>query len=137
MYAAFDMMARGPSTASSRRGGAAVPTIVFHGDADKTVHPANAGAIVADALDCCVKHATTKPVSEARSGGTGGRRHTATRYADAKGRTRVEQWIVHDAGHAWSGGFPDGSYTDPAGPDATREMLRFFRSHRLEPRCAA
>ena len=138
MYAALDVMARGPSAlTSSRRGGAAVPTIVFHGDSDTTVHPANAGAIVADALDCCVDHATTKPVSETRAGGIGARVHTATLFPDAKGRTRVEQWIVHDAGHAWSGGSPDGSHTDPAGPDATGEMLRFFGSHRLEPRCAA
>jgi poly(hydroxyalkanoate) depolymerase family esterase len=135
MYAALDVMARGPSAPPLRRGGAAVPTIVFHGDADRTVHPANAGAIVADALDCCADHATTKPVSAARAPSRGVRKHTTTRFADAKGRSRVEQWVVHDAGHAWSGGSADGAYTDPAGPDATAEMLRFFRSHRLEPRC--
>jgi poly(3-hydroxybutyrate) depolymerase len=137
MYAAFDLMARGPSApVSSRRRGAAVPTIVFHGDADKTVHPANAGAIVAAAVDCCVDHATTQPVSATYARRTGRRRHTVTRFHDSKNRARVEQWIVHDAGHAWSGGSPDGSHTDPAGPDATGEMLRFFGSHRLEPRCA-
>jgi poly(3-hydroxybutyrate) depolymerase len=86
-------------------------------------------------LDCCADHATTKPVSAARAPGRGVRPHTTTRFADAKGRARVEQWVVHDAGHAWSGGSADGAYTDPEGPDATGEMLRFFRSHRLEPRC--
>lgn len=136
MYTAFDAMARGPSAPASSRQGAAVPTIVFHGDADKTVHPANAGAIVADALHCCADHATTKPVSVTRARSRGARPHTATLFPDAKGRPRVEQWIVHDGAHAWSGGSADGSHTDPAGPDATGEMLRFFRSHRLEPRCA-
>jgi poly(hydroxyalkanoate) depolymerase family esterase len=134
VYSALDAMVRGPAGASPRQASARVPTIVFHGDADIVVHPDNAHAIVADVVDGCAT--TGRPIGKTRRADGGERAHTITTYPDSRGNGRVEQWIVHDAGHAWSGGSADGSYTDAAGPDATGAMLRFFRSHRLEPRCA-
>ena len=41
----------------------------------------------------------------------------------------VEHWVLHHASHAWSGGSAKVSQTDPKGPSATQEMLRFFLEH--------
>ena len=96
-----------------------VPLIVFHGDADPTVAPVNADSLVRAALPA----ASRPPVVSARG------RCTVSVYSDAEGRPVVEQWMVHGSGHAWSGGRPGGSYTDPQGPAASAEMVRFFARH--------
>ena len=103
-----------------------VPTIVFHGDRDTTVHPNNGDQI----LEQSIRTTTTqKHVHHGRI--PGGHAYTRTIHTDAIGRGIFEHWNIHGAGHAWSGGSPAGSYTDPRGPDATREMLRFFLEHSL------
>ncbi|MCJ2109962.1 hypothetical protein MKK64_01825 [Methylobacterium sp. E-025] len=55
--------------------------------------------------------------------------YTKTVMSTPAGNQETEQWLLHGAGHAWAGGSQVGSYTDPKGPDASREMLRFFMSH--------
>jgi len=104
----------------------AVPAIVFHGDRDTTVHPNNGGQILEQSLGTM---ATQKKVHRGQV--PGGHAYTRTILSDASGRGMLEHWNIHGAGHAWSGGSPAGSYTDPRGPDATREMLRFFLEHSL------
>lgn len=112
----------GPARAAGD--GRIMPTIVFHADRDTTVHPINGDQVIAqsgaDRLHSAVEHGEV-------SGGHSWRR---TLHRDAEGRVLLEQWLVKGAGHAWSGGSPAGSYTDPRGPDASREMLRFFLGHR-------
>jgi len=104
----------------------AVPAIVFHGDRDTTVHPHNGSQILEQSLGAM---ATQKKVHRGQV--PGGHAYTRTILSDASGRGMLEHWNIHGAGHAWSGGSPAGSYTDPRGPDATREMLRFFLEHAL------
>jgi poly(hydroxyalkanoate) depolymerase family esterase len=113
-----------PGTAENPRRSAthAVPTIVFHGDRDHTVQHSNGEHIAQQAR----RAAPALDVSSDSGTAAGGRRYTREVHADATGRVVVEQWTVHGAGHAWSGGDAAGSHTDHAGPDASAEMLRFF-----------
>lgn len=101
------------------------PTIVFHGDADPVVSSDNAERVVEFCLDG-VRGSAPPPVPERDAGRSGGRRWSREVYRDVRGETLVERWLVHGAGHAWSGGDGRGSHTDPAGPDASAEMVRFF-----------
>jgi len=106
--------------------GPTVPTILFHGDRDITVHPNNGDHILEQFMRAT---STQKKVHRGRV--PGGHAYTRTIHTDASRRGIFEHWKIHGAGHAWSGGSPAGSYTDPLGPDATREMLRFFLEHSL------
>lgn len=119
---AFTAMRQGGAPpAAARRG--IVPTIVFHADRDGTVHPVNGDHVIAQSGAAALR-------AEVQRGQVpGGHGWTRTLHRDAKGSVLIEQWVVHGGGHAWSGGCPAGSYTDPRGPDASREMLRFFLDH--------
>jgi poly(3-hydroxybutyrate) depolymerase len=106
--------------------GPAVPTIVFHGDRDTTVHPRNGDHVIARS-----KATASSQTAVHRGRVSGGHAYTRTIHTDASGRAILEQWDIHGAGHAWSGGSRAGSFTDPRGPDAASEMLRFFLEHTL------
>jgi len=125
-------MQRGaPAGAAST--GTLPPTIVFHGDADRTVHPDNGERIV----EACTAAAGAGSIAptvrrQAGEGGarggarSGARGWTQSVHRAANGRMLAEHWSVQGVAHAWSGGDRRGSYTDAAGPDASREMMRFF-----------
>ncbi|GHA86132.1 extracellular catalytic domain type 1 short-chain-length polyhydroxyalkanoate depolymerase [Cognatilysobacter bugurensis] len=97
-----------------------VPMIVFQGDHDHVVNPVNADALVRQSAG-----GKLDGVSE-QGRVLDGHSYNREIFTDAAGRARIERWTVHGSGHAWSGGHPDGAYTDPKGPDASAEMVRFF-----------
>ena len=121
-----------PSALAAMKGGAAgstasprikgIPIIVFHGDRDQTVHPRNSDQIIAQSL----AGGTAAQASTEQGKQPNGRAYKRTVHRDTHGHAVAEHWVVHGAGHAWSGGSDRGSYTDPKGPDAGREMMRFF-----------
>jgi poly(hydroxyalkanoate) depolymerase family esterase len=119
---------RGPARENGR---AVVPTIVFHADKDSTVHPRNGDQVIAQSA------AASGLRTEVQRGQVpGGHTYSRTVHVDAAGKPVLEQWLVHGGGHAWSGGSTAGTYTDPRGPDASREMLRFFLEHPHSTRTA-
>jgi poly(hydroxyalkanoate) depolymerase family esterase len=98
-----------------------VPAIVFHGDQDHVVHPSNGESAYR-------QFTHGREAREVEESGKDGRAWTKTTALDAEGRTVAEHWVLHGAGHAWSGGSLAGSHADASGPNASAEMLRFFLS---------
>ena len=124
MQSAFAAMHGGPGAATAAHDSPrhVVPTIVFHGDRDATVRPANGSAIIAQVQGAD----SSLRIVRRDDATTDGTRFSRTDYVDAEGRTRAEHWVVAGLAHAWSGGSADGSYTQPSGPDASAEIVRFL-----------
>lgn len=125
VMAALSVMRNGPgSTEVAAQDTPPLPVIVFHGDADSTVHPANGAQVITAALG-----GKPAPVELVQGTSEAGQAYTCSRYSSSVTGAAAEHWLLHGAGHAWAGGSADGTFTDPAGPDASREMLRFFLQH--------
>jgi poly(hydroxyalkanoate) depolymerase family esterase len=147
VMAALGVMGGGPSLAVAdslgREAAAAmgarkraIPALVIQGGSDKVVHPANAAAL---ARQWTRMNANARPTDEPqialrddaesndRSGETNG--YHWTRATFGAGQETVDELIVAELGHAWSGGSSTGTFTDEHGPDATAEIVRFFIEH--------
>jgi poly(hydroxyalkanoate) depolymerase family esterase len=139
MFSAMRLMSGGPgprddgdaSSAGDERP-PAVASIVFHGDEDTTVHPSNGEAIHAAPGAARDPPLPVESVSATTRPSDGQRGFTRSVELGPDGITSRELWIVHGAGHAWAGGSDSQRHTDSTGPDASREMLRFFLQHRLD-----
>jgi poly(3-hydroxybutyrate) depolymerase len=117
----------GSAVSPARQAAITLPTIVFHGDADTTVHPHNGEQLIAAVLG---QTAGEPRVEQGKS--ANGQAYTRSIWPAEPGHAPAEYWLLHGAGHAWSGGRAEGSFTDPQGMDATGEMLRFFLSQQRE-----
>jgi poly(hydroxyalkanoate) depolymerase family esterase len=111
----------------------AVPTIVVHGSADRTVAPVNADQVLQQTMTAnrlaapeCRLLDERRPSTVSKGHADGGLAYSRARWHDTGGRLVHELLLVEGLGHAWSGGLPGGSYTDPRGPDATDAITRFF-----------
>ena len=124
---AMAAMRNGVGASSGGKTPRPLPTIVFHGDQDNVVHPSNAGGFLLH-----LQRSSAVPLlSRAEQGQSpGGRSFTRSIYRHGPADVRLEDWTVHGGGHGWSGGRAFASYTDPAGPDASRAIARFFLARR-------
>jgi poly(hydroxyalkanoate) depolymerase family esterase len=121
---------------SAREEARVLPTIVFHGEEDEEVDVVNAHQTLsqwAQTNDYSYDGSdndsiTDEPADTLREQPPEGYNYGRYVYENPEGDVIMEKWIIDGLGHAWSGGDPKGSYTDPEGPDASEEIIRFFES---------
>lgn len=104
--------------------GRAMPLIAIHGGADAVVSPMNSRQLAAQWAGVLGVSSSSPERSV-----IGGRNVERTRWVDAQGKTAIELLIVDGLGHAWSGGSPEGTFTDAQGPDASSLILEFLLAH--------
>jgi len=117
LYAAVGVHSGPACTGAPRK---LVPTILFHGDRDIIVHPTNGDKAITRSKAGAELRAIVR-----RGQVPGGAAYTCTVHSDGEGHPVLEHWLLHELGHGWSGGAPR-LHTEPRGPDASREMVRFF-----------
>ncbi|MBM7647036.1 poly(hydroxyalkanoate) depolymerase family esterase [Scopulibacillus daqui] len=111
-----------------------MPVIVFHGICDTTVHPINGQQVIIQwaqtnfLAEGGKGKADVTPASQ-KTGIINKRSYTQHIYNDKEGKPLMELWMIDLMGHKWSGGSPEGSYTDPLGPDASSLIWHFFSRH--------
>jgi poly(hydroxyalkanoate) depolymerase family esterase len=113
-----------------------VPTIVFQGTHDRIVPPISSDRVVQQWMQ--TNHLVSpdlyladfkKPTTTSTGQVPGGYAYTVYTWEDSRGNEVQAYWKIHGLGHAWSGGSPTGSHTDPRGPNASEAMYQFFMNH--------
>ena len=139
IVSAFEAMAR-PGEGNAQTAHAAmgkhtrpIPSVVLHGSADRTVAPANAIEVLRQSMNAnhlaapeTCDHDIARPTTSRRAHTKDEHPYTQSRWTDANGALKHELIEVDGLAHAWSGGAPNGSYTDPKGPSATDAIWTFF-----------
>jgi poly(hydroxyalkanoate) depolymerase family esterase len=114
-----------------------MPVIVFQGDADTIVVPANGDRVVREwqVTDDLADDGSSNgsipvaPTSKVDRQSPGGRSFSVTSYGDGHGGELIQYWVVRGMNHAWSGGCACQQYADPKGPNESQAMLDFFLQH--------
>jgi poly(hydroxyalkanoate) depolymerase family esterase len=113
-----------------------VPMIVFQGTRDRVVPPISGDKVVQQWMQTnhLASHglylADFKNPTTTTSGQVpGGYAYTVYTWKDSRGNEVQVYWKINGLGHAWSGGGPTGSHTDPQGPNASEAMYQFFMNH--------
>ena len=113
-----------------------VPMIVFQGTRDTVVSSINGDQVVQQWIEtnqlgshglylADYKNPTTTTSGQVPEGYA----YTVYAWKDSRGKEVQTYWKIHGLGHAWSGGSPTGSYTDPQGPHASEAIYQFFMNH--------
>lgn len=112
--------------------------IVFHGTSDTTVNPINGHQVITQwaqtnfLVEGGVGKADVTP-AEVKSDIINGKSYTQHVYYDGASKPLMELWMIGDMGHTWSGGNPNGSYTDPMGPNASDILWNFLSKQQQQP----
>lgn len=139
LHDALQVMDHGPQTDPALlTPGPHLPVIAFHGDLDDTVHVRNSEYLIDAVLADAMRRGLPLQRRSCTGQSVAGQAYTRTVYWEGPHepmpeRVLAEHWLLHAAGHAWAGGSPEGSYTDPSGVSASQEMLRFFLQHPALP----
>jgi poly(hydroxyalkanoate) depolymerase family esterase len=116
-----------------------VPITVFHGTNDLTVVPANGDQVAQQWMH--TNHLASEQEytadfhqpAQATSGQISkGHPYVMAAWHTNDGGEVQSYWKIGGMGHAWSGGNPAGSFTDPRGPNASVAMYNFFMAHPMK-----
>ena len=113
-----------------------VPTIVFQGTADPVVAPINGDLLTQQWMetDRLASHDLYNPnfanPSQVNTGDPPfSHPYIERSWNNSNGQEVQEYWVAIGAGHAWTGGSPAGTFTDPLGPNISQLLYSFFMKH--------